>query len=181
MADEQEQSKSEGASALKVVAVLLAVLFLEIGGIFLYLHFMGQGNPPTAATGRPDPAGMMMDGAQTEEDEQSKLMELVVVDDKFVNSSTGQMFLYDVKIVMLVRKPLVESLKKRLEEQTARVTSEIAAIMRKASPQAFKEERLQTLSSQLLARLRDHFGKDANDKPIVQEILIPKMILLRRL
>jgi flagellar basal body-associated protein FliL len=152
-------------SSLKVLVMVAMVLVLEGGTVGVTIMLSGapakvEGHGPT-----PDLAA-----------EESKLVEVLVVKDRFANQRTGRTYLYDTEIFITVRAKDNPKVKEKVESMQAQLSTEIATIFRRAEPAHLLEPTLATLTRQVKAALDERLGKDAEGKPAVQEVLIRKCI-----
>jgi len=152
-------------SSLKVLLMVAVVLVLEGGTVGVTIMLSGspakvEGHGPT-----PDLAA-----------EENKLVEDLVVKDRFANQRTGRTYLYDTEIFITVRAKDNPKVKEKVESMQAQLSTEIATIFRRAEPAHLLEPTLATLTRQVKAALDERLGKDAEGKPVVQEVLIRKCI-----
>jgi len=173
MADTTKKTEAPAAAApekkklpIKPLLVLLAVALIEgvaIGGAFLLF-------------GPPAPVQAEVVGA--EKDEALKLEEPIeerLVADRFPNSRTGRMFLYDVEVVAVIKRRHQELVKKQMEARKAQIQEEIRIIIGRAEPELMGEPTLATLKRQVKAVMDERIGRDPQDgTPYIVEVRIPK-------
>lgn len=148
---------------VKAILILLAALFIE--GIAISAAFILSGGP---AKVHADPA------AQTEADLAEKPVEVMVIADKFQNNRSGRNYIIDTEIYIVTRRKHESTVGTNLKQMEAKVASDIAMIFRKAEPTILLEPTLSTLTRQIHATLDERLGMDAENKPIVDQVLIKK-------
>lgn len=153
---------------LKAAILLVAVLVLEGGTIGMTMMFAG---------GPRDVKGVTLDADKMAD--QKKLVEIQVVKDKFENIKTGRQYLYDTEVYCTVRKADEQKATDAIKDQKAQISMAIGNIIREADPSFFQEATLATLTRQIKAELDKDLGKDADGKPVVQEVLITRCIPFR--
>jgi len=160
---------SKGKSPMKLFMVVGLVMVLEVATVGLTMMFSGGPKTAEGHTVKPD----------TKAEEENKLVELQVVRDQFPNQQTGRTYLYDTEIWLVVRAKDSDKVKKMVESMQATLATDIAVLFRRAAPAQLLEPTLATLTRQVKAALDERIGRDADDKPIVQEALIKKCIQFR--
>jgi flagellar basal body-associated protein FliL len=165
MADEQapqaEAAPAKGGGSLKAILIVAAVLLIE-GGTIVGTIMLSGGPAPVKGE------GIAADGQA----ELNKLVEVLVVKDKFSNERTGRIWYYDTDITATVKSKNVEKFTEELESMKARLTNDIHTIFRRAEPTHFQEPTRATLTRQIQAVLDERFGKDVEDEPYVVEVII---------
>lgn len=175
MADEQTkqpeappQPAAKGGSALKTVLIVAVVLLLE-GGTIIGTMMLSGGPPQVKGQ-----------GLQSDlEAELNKLVEIPLVDEKFLNMKTGRTMIYDMEVFITVRKKDSEQAKKQVESSAAQIKTAISTIVRQSEPTHFMEPTLATLTRQIQALMDERLGTDAEEQPILRDVLITRCIQLR--
>jgi len=166
MPDENAQPEAESPKKglpIKTIIAVAAVLLIEavaISAVFL----LAQGPEPVAA----DEAAI--DAAA----EGERPVEHMVVSDKFQNTRTGRAYLYDTEVYIVVKQKHLAEVTTQLDMMRARISTDIAEVFRKAEPSHLLEPELATLRRQIKAALTNRLGHDADDEPLVMEVVIPR-------
>ncbi len=175
MADEtpQEQTSTEEqqpkkGGAMKAIIIVVVVMVIEAAA-FLGMMMMSGGPDPAAAA----------DVVPDDQAELDKLVEVTIVEGKFDNRRTGRTYLYDTEIVVLVRQRHAEQLALDIEASQTQVSVDVQTIFRRAEPAHFQEPTMATLTRQVKAKLDERFGTDAEDKPLIDKVLIAKCLAIR--
>lgn len=161
----EEQPKKGGA--MKAVVIVVVVMVIEAMA-FLGMMMLSGPDAAEAADVVPD-----------EQAELDKPVEVLVVEGKFDNQRTGRTYLYDTKIVVLVSQRHAEQFQADVEASQTQVSVDIQTIFRQAEPAHFQEPTRATLTRQVKAKLDERFGTDAEDQPIIDEVLIAKCLSIR--
>lgn len=157
--------ETPGGRRVPIKAILILLVALLIEGIAISAAFILSGGP---AQVHADPA------AQSEADLAEKPVEVMVIADKFQNNRSGRSYIIDTEIYVVVRRKHESTVGTNLKEMEATVASDIAMIFRKAEPTILLEPTLSTLTRQIHATLDERLGLDAENKPIVDQVLIKK-------
>lgn len=176
MADEQTETTPEEGGKKKlpimtiaVIAVVMVVEAAVLGGLFMVVG----GGPETAQA---------EENAEDPLAEEEELVEVLLIADKFQNSRQGsQAYLYDTTIYVLVKRKnhgtpeeieAGEGFDAMIEENLARIRSEVVGIFARAEPAHLNEPEHQTLRRQILERCQQRFGDDPDGEPYVQDVVI---------
>ncbi|MEM6332707.1 MAG: hypothetical protein AAF823_05145 [Planctomycetota bacterium] len=154
------EKKGLPIKTIVAVAVVLVIEAVAISAVFL----LAQGPEPVQA----DSAAI--DAAA----EGERPVEYMVVADKFQNTRTGRAYLYDTEVYIVVKNKHLNEVADAIERMRARVSTDIAEVFRKAEPAHLLEPELATLRRQIHASLTDRLGYDADDEPLVIEVVIPR-------
>lgn len=153
---------------LKVALIVAAVLVLEVATVTLTITLSGG---PRAASGRTSEAE-----AQAQE---NRPVELLLIKQQFVNERSGHQYLYDTEIYIAVRQKHHDQMKAQVEAKKAQITADLAALFRRADPEILKEDELTTVRRQIRSVLDDRMGRDADGKPLVQDLFITRCVGVR--
>jgi flagellar basal body-associated protein FliL len=153
---------------LRTLLILLAVLAIE--GIAISAAFLLVGGPADVRA-----AGAAADEAALAE----RIVEELVVSDKFQNTRTGRTYLYDTEVYILIRQKNQPQVKSALVAMRAQVLSDVATIFRRAEPAHLLEPSLATLRRQIKAALDERLGRDEQGQSMIDEVLIPKCTQIR--
>jgi hypothetical protein len=194
-----EETKPEPAPAkklpLKTIVVVLGMLVAEGAGIMVFMSMLGKPS---------EVQGVHLDSDHSAENE--KLVEIPVLSEKYTNSSTGRMWIWDTEIIIKVKSkhagaaPAGKDAKKddghgghggdahgdaahaapgvreELAGRLAEVRTGIGSIWGSAQHNYFSEPGRETLTRQTLEYLRRAFGQDAAGEDRIQAVLIPKCL-----
>ena len=150
----------------KTILILLAFLVAEAATVVLILSIAGR--PPDVQAEDPRHDEMLLLEEPVEE---------LVVEDKFVNQKRGETIIFDTEVYVVVQRKHQERVQQDIEMMRARITTDIANIVRKAMPAHFHEPTHATLARQMKAALDKRLGRDPiDDETIVKEVLINRLI-----
>jgi len=108
------------------------------------------------------------------ETDENRPVEILVLQDRLPNQSTGRIWLYDTEIYVQVRSSDKEAVEKIFEERGAEVKTGIREIWGRATAEDFKEPRLEKLTTQTREYLNRIIGDGPDGTPLIQKVLIPK-------
>ncbi len=157
-----------GRSNLKVAIAVVVILLLEVGTVVVTMMLTGG---PKSVEGH----STLTD----QQAEQARPVELMVIKDQFPNQRTGRVYLYDTEIWITVQKRESERVKAQVQNMQATIATDLAVIFRRAEPAHLTEPTLATLNRQIKAALDERVGRDAEGRPILQEVLIKKCTQFR--
>jgi flagellar basal body-associated protein FliL len=163
-----EAAKSSKGGTLKTLIMLVAVLALEGGTIGVTMMMVG---------GPREVQGVSLEVDQMAD--QNKVVEVLVVKDKFENLKTGRQFLYDTEVYITVRKRDETAVTNALAAQKAQIAMAIGTVVRQSDPAFLQEATYATLRRQIKAKLDEMFDKDPDGQSIVQEVLVTRCIPFR--
>ena len=102
--------------------------------------------------------------------------ELAVLHEKFTNTSTGRVWVWDVELLMVVQKRHEEKVQEVIAAQDATIRTGIGELVAGASHQSFNEPGRPTLTRQVREYMRRLVGRDmASGDEIVIDVLLPKV------
>lgn len=175
MADKEKDKKAEAPAAggeaaapakkkppIKVIGIVAALMIVEGGAIFV---LVGKMNAPQQAEAK---------HIEGEHADQEALVELPLIEDKFQNMQTGQVWVWDVSVYLKVRMKHSESVKKELEARQAEIKEAVSTMFRRAQMSQLREPGLETLTRQLTGYVNKLLSPDAEGKSRVERVLIPK-------
>jgi len=146
--------------------IIIAVMFIGEGvGVMVMMKALGK---PDQVQGQ----GLVDDQLATLE----RLHEVPVVSDRFPNSFTGRMWLWQADILTQVKEKNLSNVQGALEDRKAEIKTGISRIFRAAHHNYFTEPNLETLTRQVTEYLREVFGKDASGENRIVRVLIPKCV-----
>ena len=167
-AEGNEESSPKGSSPLKAIIIIVVVLLLE--GVTIVGTMMMSGGPAPAQA---------IDVETELEDELNKLVEVLVVSGKFDNQRSGRTYLYDTEVFVTVRNKNFAQFETDLESVKTQLSVDVQTVFRRAEPAHFQEPTRATLTRQIKAKLDERFGKDGNDEPVIEAVLIGKCLPYR--
>lgn len=170
MADDKE--KKDGApeaeekkKGLPLMPIITVAGVLVIEAVVIVALFMFSGGPSDVKA-EPGIADEIALG--------EKPAEALVVAGKFQNTQSGRSYMYDTEIYIVVKQKHHLFIEERIAAMQASIQRDITTIFRRATPNHLREQELATLTRQVKASLDALFGRDENDEPFVQEVLISK-------
>lgn len=148
---------------IKVIGAVAVLMVLEGIGLFVVLGMTGpaKSEAHTAAT-------------ELVHDDGELTSELEIVSEKFQNLQTGRVWIWDVAIFVQAKNKNLESVEEALGRRNAEIKEGVSQIISRAQHAQLKEPERQTLNRQLTGYFQELFGTGADDKPLVERVLIPK-------
>jgi flagellar basal body-associated protein FliL len=174
MADKKEKEAASAAPAgeekapakkggMKLIIAAAVVVVLEVGTVLVTVK-MSSG-PKAAMAEIPATAT----APAVEKDAEVKL-----VTEKFPNTQSGKLWLYDMQVVAKVSEKNKEKVTALLAEREAEVKDRIRTIIVSSDPKSLAEPGLETLRRQIAYQLEQDIGKE-----LIKEVLIPKCTPIR--
>jgi flagellar basal body-associated protein FliL len=192
---EKAEKKSEAAPAAagdkpaakaglmsRTPVLLGAVMVLEAAVLFAGFKMLG-GGPSSAAgaeltTSEGDEGhGDAHGGKSGKASDKKKPVELLVLDFKAPNKTSGRTFLYDVAIYVVIKSEHETKVKDTLKEREALIKDRIRTIIAQSDPEKLtggSEPGLETLRRQVKYQLDLILGEG-----VIEEVLVPKCIPFR--
>jgi flagellar basal body-associated protein FliL len=103
------------------------------------------------------------------------IKELKAVEDKFQNVSEGRAWIWDVSVVVQVRKKHSDSVEKTLKSREAEIRQGIGLIIAKLEHAQLKSAEREALTRQATAFLQRLVGNDEKtNEPMIERVLIPR-------
>lgn len=168
MADEAEKSQDaqgeKKKSPMLTLAIVAVVMVLEGVGAIGFIMLSGHGASDAGATG--------IEGQQQAEAE--KTVEIPLVDGRFQNNASSRPWIWNVEIVLQVKKKNQERVQGELDRRKSEIAEGIALIIRRAAHSHLMEPGLETLHRQVNAYIQQVFGTDADEDPLVERVIIPR-------
>jgi flagellar basal body-associated protein FliL len=164
MAEEQQETIAPAPKGLpiKTIAVVTAIMFLEAGGVYVFMRMTGRTPEVASAT--------LMDEDQNEDTP----VEVQLIAGTYTNLSTNQNWMWEIDIYLKVRRRNEELVNKTLERRKAEIAEGVGLIIRKAQHAHLKEPELLTIQRQLGALVSEIFGSDPDGAPRVERVMIAK-------
>lgn len=167
-----EAAPAEGAAAggeakkgSKLPIIIAAIMIVEGAGVYFLVSMLGH-KPADAEAHQVEGGG--------EAALANSQVEIPLIEDKFQNMSTNNVWLWDASIVLKVKKKHEPEITTLLEERNAEIKEGVAMIFRKATHNQLREPGLETLNRQLTAFVGKIVGNDHEGNPIIERVLIPK-------
>lgn len=148
---------------VKMIGIVAAAMVVQAGGVF-YVARMTS----------PKPVAAEVQVQEGEVEDLNAFVEVPLIEERFQNMQSGRAFIWDTAIVLKVKAKDEELVTKTLERRAAEVKEGISLIFRRAPHTQLLEPGLETINRQILAYLNDVVEKDAEGKPRVQRIIIPR-------
>lgn len=169
---EKKPEAAEGAAGAegkkkgsKLPLIIAAIMIVEGAGVYFLVSMFGH-KPAEAEAHQVEGGG--------EAALANSQVEIALIEDKFQNMSTNNVWLWDASIVLKVKKKHEPEITKLLGERNAEIKEGIAMIFRKATHNQLREPGLETLNRQLTAFVGKIVGNDHEGNPIIERVLIPK-------
>ncbi len=159
-----EAPKKKGLP-LKTIIVIAAIMLVEGVGVFFVLGALGGPK-----------AGKAAETHELKHDDSEETQEVRVLekeDEKFQSHSSGQVWLWNVSVVLQVKKKNSERVEKVKDNRTAEIKEGLSQIIGRAQLSQLKEPERQSLNRQVSALLEKIFGQDSDGKPLIERVLIP--------
>lgn len=169
MADEKPQPAGDSSSSkkklpLKTIVIVLAMLVIEAGVLIGAITMFGG------------PSKAVADDGVVEPSPDELLVEIPVVHEKFNNSATGRVWLWDTEVLVQVREKDQAAIEETLARRQAEIRTGISAIVASAQHGYFTEPGRQTLTRQLTDYLREVFKQRGETESRVTMVLVPKCV-----
>jgi len=172
MAEEQNKADAaaSGGSKLPIKTLIVLAVVVVVEAVAISAVFLLAGGP----------ADVKADGAQVDPmADADRLVEELVLDDKFQNTKTGRTYVYDTTIYVVVKQKHREQVARYIEEMQAQIKADVAIIYRRAEPTHLLEPTLGTLKRMIKASLDEKIGRDEEGDPIIDKVLITKFSQFR--
>ncbi len=168
-----EVQKEEGGEKrrsvnFKTLGIILGMFLLE--GLAITAVFLWAGAP--AEVQAEDEAATL--AAQNE-----RIVEVLVLEERFPNNLSGRAYVYETEIYIHARRKHEEMVKEKIEGMTAQIKGDIAEIFRASKPSELIETSLGTLNRRIRAKLDERLGRDEEGNEYVKQVLIPKCTQFR--
>lgn len=162
MAEEQAAVETKPKKKLPIVTIgIVAALMIVEGAAVFVLVGMTKGGREAEAS---------IEGGELADLESP--VEVPLLEEKFQNAQTGQVWLWDTVLVLKTRKKHEELVKSTLEARKAEVREAVAMIVAKATHTQLMEPGKETLKRQLEAMAKSIFGSDPDGRPRVDNVLV---------
>lgn len=170
MAEEAAATEQSGEAqsppkklSIKMLGIMAALMIAEGAGVYVLVS-MTAGSSSSATT---------LEGTAEAEKQQTK--EVLLIEDRFQNVSSGTVWLWDTSIYLQIRNKNADRVEKVMKQREAEIQEGVAKIFRRAEDRHLRDDPgLDTIVRQLTAYLNDVFGTDKDDLPLIERIIIPK-------
>lgn len=166
------EAPKEGAEASPkkkppIKAILIVLVLLVVEGAVVMTLVGGSGKPKeTKAAEHVDPkAG-----------EAEKLVESLVLKDRFPNTHTGRTWIWDTEIQVQLKQKHQDHVSELLTARAAEIKTGIARIWRTSQHNHFNEPGLETLTRQVTEFLDTVIGTGADGKSYLERVLISRCV-----
>jgi flagellar basal body-associated protein FliL len=163
-APKEEAKPAKKGLPIKTIGIIGAIMAIEAGALFFVLGGLGGPKKSEAA----------VDPKHVEVDESQEVQEIEIVSEKFQNMTTGKVWVWDISLFVQVRQKNAERVEKVLEQRGAELKEGLSQIVSRAQHAQLKEPERQSLNRQFSAFLEKVVGMDADNKPLIDRVLIPK-------
>lgn len=167
MAEQEKQAAETEAkkkSPLMLVGVVGVLMLLEAVGVYALVHMTS----PRMSEARLD--------LHPIEDEQDRLVEVLLVEDRFINISTGRVWQWQATVYLKVRNRNIERVESEMEKRSAEIKEGVAEIIASAQDRHLREPGRETIKRQLSAYVNDVFGVDAEGRHRVEQVVISRWL-----
>lgn len=147
---------------MRMIAIVGSLMVAEAVGVFMLIGLSGRAQTASAE----------IHGADQSED--LHFVEITLMEDKFQNLQSGRVWIWDMQIVLKVRKRNQAHIEAELEKRSAEIREGVAQIIRRAQHSHLREPDLITVNRQLSAYLDKAFGSDPDGRSRVDRVLIPR-------
>lgn len=161
---ETEQPTKKGLP-IKTIIVVLALLVVEAAALIGVMQLAGK---PKQTEG----AVLHKTGTEPLE----RVVEILVLKDKFPNNHSGRSWIWDVEIQVQVMARHESHVADRLTGRAAEIRAGVASIWRSGQHNYFNEPGLETLTRQVTDLLNNVFGLDPQGRPYVVRVLISRCV-----
>jgi len=150
---------------LKALLILVGVLGLEVATVLIVFAL------------KPAPAHVVAEAAlEGPEVNLEQPIEELLIEEKFSNLLRGETIIYDTQIYITIRRKHQELARTQIDTKQARISTDVAMIIARAQPAHFAEPTRATLTRQIKAAVDKRLGVDSDSQPIVEEVLVTKLI-----
>ena len=170
MADEEQNTNETSTeepkkkSPLILFGVVGVMMLAEALGVYVLVSMGG----PSSSQAEP--------GLVDEVDEAELLTEVPLVEDRFINISTGRVWQWQATIVLQVKNKNLERVQAEKDKREAEIKEGIAEIIASAIDRQLREPGRETIKRQLTAYVNEVFGTDSEGEPRVEKVIISRWL-----
>jgi hypothetical protein len=160
----EPETSAKKKPPLKVLGVVAGLMLAEAAGVYLFVGLTGP---------RAQSASAEIQGAEDKAAQEA--VEIELVNDKFQNLQTGHVWMWDMQIVLKVKRKYEAYVDGELTKRSAEITEGVGQIIRRAQHNHLREPELTTINRQIAAYLAKAIEPDpADGSPRIERVLIPK-------
>ncbi len=164
MADEQQtESAPPKKKSLKTILIVAGLMILEGVAVLGFVMVTGLAPGLTKA----------MDLQGEDAADRERPIEILLIEDKFPNLTTGRVWMYDTQIWLRVRQKNVARVEQIMERRRAEIMEQVGLIFSRAQDRQLKEPGRETITRQLQTYLQEVFEQDADGMPRVERVIVP--------
>ncbi|TVQ61705.1 MAG: hypothetical protein EA378_08140 [Phycisphaerales bacterium] len=164
MADEQQAEASPPKKkSMKTILIVAGLMILEGVAVLGFVMMTGLAPGLTKA----------MDLQGEDAADRERPVEILLMEDKFPNLTTGRVWLYDAQIWLRVRQKNVPRVEQIMERRRAEIAEQVGLIFSRAQDRQLKEPGRETITRQLQTYLQEVFEHDADGLPRVERVMVP--------
>jgi len=161
--DAASQDEKKG-NPLILVGVIGVVMLLEAVGVYAVTSMM---SPKTAEAEV---------GVEELVDEDELTTEMLLVEDRFINISTGRVWQWQATIHVIVKNKNLERVTADMEKHAAEIKEGVSEIIASAQDRHLREPARDTIKRQLSAYVNELFGSDAEGVPRIERVVISRWV-----
>jgi flagellar basal body-associated protein FliL len=162
-AEAQGDEKKKGGPMI-LIGVVGVLMLLEAVGVYALITMTGPKTSEAAVD------------IETEVDESERIVELLLVEDRFINISTGRVWQWAATVHLKLKNKNLEKAQGELEKRQAEISEGVAEIIAGASDRHLREPSRETVKRQIGAFVQEVFGNDADGEPRVEKIVISRWL-----
>ncbi len=151
---------------IKMIGVVGIIMIVEAAAVGVFFSMIGP---------KKTHAAVEHDAKSVKTDDSSTVQEILIAEDKFQNLQQGKVWFWDMSVYVQVQKKNADQVKKILESRGNEIKEEIGRIIGRAQPAQLREPDGQTLNRQFTAYLTKALGQDAEEKPLIEKVIVPKL------
>jgi len=163
-APKEGEAPAKKGPPVKLIGVVAAIMIVEAAAVYFLVSMTGP-KPVQAADAKL---------AEGHDEHKESFVEIPLVEDRFQNMQSGRAYIWDMSIVVKVNAKDEELVTKTLESRAAEVKEGVALIIRRSPHTHLLEPGLEALNRQVLSYLNTVVEPDAEEKPRIKRVLIPK-------
>lgn len=147
-----------------LIGVVGVLMLLEAVGVYAVVTMMG----PKSSEAQVD--------IDEIEDESARMVEVLLVEDRFINMQTGRVWQWAATVHLKLRQRNLEFVEGEMERRKAEISQGIAEIISSAKDRHLREPNRETVKRQFTAFVNEVFGEDAEGEPIVEDVVISRWL-----
>ena len=168
MADEEKQAETteeaKKKSPLLLVGVVGVMMLVEAVGVYALVTMTG----PKSIEASVD--------IDTAVDESERPVEVLLVEDRFINISTGRVWQWSATVHLKLKNKHLEKVQGEMEKRQAEISEGVAEIIAGAKDRHLREPSKETVKRQIMAFASTVFGEDADGEPLIDQVVISRWL-----